>query len=310
MVVDARGRDLVTPRRGVPETVAKSSVRGRVDYARDIALVGIESEPGQAGLERLIGVPVASGFRAKVAEAVPEAADARDLVHLLLDDLPGAVLVSGYAVGAAAGHVDMRNDRTQAAVFTAGRADLCSGFRRDGTMLRQLRETGILPLPTGPVAPDLESQADPAAWHEYDTLPVGAIRRRRRMDVSSEAGWVRIDAMFRDSHIDSAGLEIVIHEYTLDVLADARDLRIEAIEAVPRVLPWMECTVAAASARALAGRTMGDLRTWVRRQLSGTSTCTHLNDVLRSLDDVDRLTTAASGSLSLFPHTKMNDITD
>ncbi|WP_236791984.1 DUF2889 domain-containing protein [Amycolatopsis sp. GM8] len=290
VLVDARGRDLVTPAGGgEARTAGVSRVRGRVDYPRNAALAEIDTDPALAGVQRLIGTPVASGFRAKVVEAVPVAAGARAIVHLLLDDLPGAVLVSGYAVHAHDGHVDMRHDRTQAEAFAAGRLDLCSGFRRDGTMLVQLSETGIFPMPTGPVAPDLESPADPAGWHEYETLPVGAIRRRRRMDVTREDGFFRVDAMFRDSYVDSGGLELVIHEYTLDAVIDPAELRIETIEAVPRVLPWVECPVAAASAGALAGRTVGDLRPWVRAQLAGTSTCTHLNDLLRSLNDVDGL---------------------
>jgi hypothetical protein len=53
-----------------------------------------------------------------------------------------------------------------------------------------------------------------------------------------------------------------------------------------RVLPWMECPQAVASASRVAGMAIGELRGRVRRELVGVSTCTHLNDTLRSLDDV------------------------
>ena len=53
-----------------------------------------------------------------------------------------------------------------------------------------------------------------------------------------------------------------------------------------RVLPWMECPEAVASAARVVGMPVGELRHRVRRELVGVSTCTHLNDTLRSLDDL------------------------
>jgi hypothetical protein len=41
-----------------------------------------------------------------------------------------------------------------------------------------------------------------------------------------------------------------------------------------------------ASARRIVGTTADDLRSRVRTDLTGTSTCTHLNDMLRSLADL------------------------
>jgi hypothetical protein len=52
------------------------------------------------------------------------------------------------------------------------------------------------------------------------------------------------------------------------------------------VLPWPECPGAAASAGELVGRTVPDVRAYVRANLRGISTCTHLNDLLCSLADV------------------------
>jgi hypothetical protein len=185
----------------------------------------------------------------------------------------------------------MQADQVQAQAFAASRVDLCSGFRRDGTMLVELGQTGSMPMPTGPAAPPVESDDTELAWHQHEDLPVGAIRRRRRLDMTGAPDGVRIDAMFRDSHLDGTGTETVIHEYTLEALIDRAGLRVVKIEATPRVLPWTECPVAAASAGSLVGQTVHELRTWVRKQLRGTATCTHLNDLLRSLADVDHLVT-------------------
>lgn len=152
-----------------------------------LAPFGIRVIAIAAGVEELLGATVGPGFRAKVAASVPDAAEARALTHLLLDDLPGAVLVSGYALRGDTGFVDMRADQARARAFTAGRIDLCSGFRRDGTMLVELETTGRMPMPTGPPAPRLEPPDDELAWHEHGDLPVGGIRRRRRLDLTETA---------------------------------------------------------------------------------------------------------------------------
>ena len=54
-------------------------------------------------------------------------------------------------------------------------------------------------------------------------------------------------------------------------------------------LPWQECPGAVASAARITGMTLQELHFRVRRELSGTSTCTHLNDLLRSVADVEAL---------------------
>jgi hypothetical protein len=55
----------------------------------------------------------------------------------------------------------------------------------------------------------------------------------------------------------------------------------------------MECPGAVGSAHRLAGMPLSELRPWVRRELTGVSTCTHLNDTLRSLADVTVLLRSA-----------------
>ncbi|GAC1401902.1 MAG: hypothetical protein NVSMB60_17630 [Mycobacterium sp.] len=58
------------------------------------------------------------------------------------------------------------------------------------------------------------------------------------------------------------------------------------IAADPRVLPWPECPAAADGLGRLPGTRMEDLGGAVPR---GTGSCTHLNDLLRSLADVGSL---------------------
>ena len=61
------------------------------------------------------------------------------------------------------------------------------------------------------------------------------------------------------------------------------------MESLPRVLPWQECPSAAASGSRLVGADIRELRSLVRDGFAGTSTCTHLDDALRSLEDVAAL---------------------
>ena len=62
--------------------------------------------------------------------------------------------------------------------------------------------------------------------------------------------------------------------------------------AVPRVLSWQECPGAVESATRITGMTLADLHFRVRNELAGTSTCTHLNDLLRSVADAGALIAA------------------
>jgi hypothetical protein len=95
--------------------------------------------------------------------------------------------------------------------------------------------------------------------------------------------------MFRDGHQEADGTLSILHEYSLAANVDTASGRLLSVEADPRVLPAAECPSAAASASRLAGTALADLRQRVRQDLRGTGTCTHLNDLLRSLADVPAL---------------------
>jgi hypothetical protein len=165
-------------------------------------------------------------------------------------------------------------------------------------MLVALRTEGELPVPLGPPAPVLERAGDDLSWHAMDPLPPHGMRRRRRLDVlgpEAPGGPVRIDVHFRDSHADGGGAESVVHEYSVTGLVDRETHRVLDVSARAQVLPWLECPAAVASAAMLVGRRLEELRPWVRRELTGVRTCTHLNDTLRSLADVAVLLPTVDG---------------
>jgi hypothetical protein len=109
------------------------------------------------------------------------------------------------------------------------------------------------------------------------------MRRRRLIDVCAAERGYAVHAMFRDTHVHE-GVERILHEYALT--AAVEDGRFTSCVATPRSLPWPECPSAAASATRVVGELVDDARAYVRTNLRGTSTCTHLNDLLCTLADV------------------------
>jgi Protein of unknown function (DUF2889) len=156
--------------------------------------------------------------------------------------------------------------------------------------MTDIQSKGAVPHVTGPEAPDVEDPTDPWSWHVTPSLAPDTMRRRRRIDVApTPRGTFDIDAFYRDSHTAPDGYESVIHEYTVSAEVDPVDARILSCRSVPQVLPWLECPQAAASATRLAGTPLAGLRRHVRAELVGPSTCTHLNDTLRGLEDTPHL---------------------
>ena len=246
-------------------------------------LIEITTTPTCSGLEVLLGTVVGPGFRARVDDVAPTERDEHTLLYLLLDDLPGAALVSGYALLRTDAVSPGRNDE-----YLAAAADMCAGWASDGTMIAIIRRHNQNPTPIGPPAPGLGRDDDPSAFHDLPELPPGSMRRLRRIDVLAPdtAGTHPVDAFFRDTHVDEDGLETVVHEYAVVASGDGATRTLVDITATADVLPWVECPAAVGSATRLAGHTLGDLRPHVRSTFVGTTTCTHLNDVLRGLSDV------------------------
>ncbi|MFF7945199.1 DUF2889 domain-containing protein [Nocardia gamkensis] len=273
-------RDLVTGPDGTATELGRAECRATVDMIPRV-VQHIETTPTVDGMSRLVGAPAMSGFRRAADKVAPQLRQHRHLLYTLLDDIPVATLISGHALSASgllgankSGYLPV--------------ADRCAGFITGGLLMSSF-EAGDPALVTGPIAPDLEDSDDLLSWHDLAPLPIHGMRRRRRIDVAgAEDGTVAIDAMFRDTYVRGDGQETIIHEYTLTASVDVEDMIVEA-EAVPRVLPWQECPGAVASARRLAGMCLSDLHSRVRNELTGTSTCTHLNDLLRSIADAEVL---------------------
>jgi hypothetical protein len=284
VTVAASGRDLITDRGDATTVISTATVRVRVEFVPDRKILSISSDPPAPELDLLVGVTASSGFRQAVVDAVPGVRDDHLLRFQLLDDLPTALLVSGYAIGAGGARV-VRSPQVKGLQHP----DLCAGWAVGGTILNEMAVLGSAPVVTGPVAPALLRDDDPLAWHDVGPLPAHGMRRRRRLDLWRDSAELRLECFFRDSHFDATGLETVIHEYTIHATVDPDSMRFTSCEADVGALPWVECPAAAASAHRLTGAPAEGLRTWVRETFVGPTTCTHLNDTLRSLEDVPTL---------------------
>lgn len=279
----ARGRDLLTRADGTTEVTDAVAMHATVDASG--TLTAIDADPPVPELAALVGGHASKKLRARIDALLPAHREGGSVLLQLLDDFPMAALISGYG-----------SSREQPA-FTlppeagARLTDLCAGWAGGATMLDALDRTGIFPIPIGPPAPDLLSADDPLAWHDLPPMMPRSVRRRRRLDLRAGEP-LSLDVHFRDSHLGADGVEDVLHEYTLAATLEPTTLTALTAEAVARVLPWPECPGAVGSASRIVGQPVGVLRHLVASDFTGTSTCTHLNDVLRSLAGVTALAKA------------------
>jgi hypothetical protein len=289
VTVIAQGRDLHTGPDGEPTVLASVRIDATASSPENV-LAEITADPADDRLRALAGRKASSGFRRAVEEALPGERDSGTVFYQVLDDLPTALLVSGYAVLAG-----MQLGGQPIAGGLAGRrraiplqqVDMCSGWVDGGVMVAGLSE-GIPPYFEGPFAPE-PATADPWSWHSCPALPPNAMRRRRRLDVwaGDDVAWV--ETFFRDSYTRPDGVETVVHEYTVRGAVGLGDGTFRSCVAEYGALPWPECPGALASAGRLAGMPAAGLRQRVRGEFYGVGTCTHLNDTLRALEDVGAL---------------------
>ena len=286
-----RARDLLTPMEGDPVVLGHSDLRVVTGRERDIR--SIEADPAPAGLDRLVGCRAGNNLRSAIVRELPEERAGGTPLYLLLDDLAGSTLISGFVFVRWLDHLPEMRERFTKAAPNRQMVDICSGFQSGSSALRS--DGSVIHNQNTAHPGPLADPSDPLGWHELDEPPVPAMRRARRIDVWDEGGTLGIDAMFRDSAWDPDGSEVVVHEYQLLGQADRATGVLLSVTAVPRVLPYAECPGAAPNASWMAGTDLRAMRTEVLERLRATDCCTHLNDGLRSLAEVPVLAAALPG---------------
>ena len=299
--LDGRARDLLTPATPAtsgaatghaadPVVVAAATLHAVTGRERDIQT--IEADPEPPGLHELVGCRAGGGLRGIIAEHLGEEIEGGTPLYLLLDDLAGATLIAGFTFFKWQDEYPEIKQRYQSAPPRIN-TNICSGFQEgsgalnpDGTLKGVSENT--------PPAPPLADPDDPVGWHELGDHPAIAMRRARRIDVwtDTDAVTINVDAMFRDTCWIPDGTETVLHEYRIFATAEAGSGTLTTAEAVPLVLPYVECPEAAPNAARLVGTTLTTLRSQVLEQLKNADCCTHLNDALRALAEVPVLATS------------------
>jgi hypothetical protein len=139
----------------------------------------IAATPDDTRLDRLRECLVGPGFRNVVADVLEDEAQRATLLHLLLDDWPGAALVAGYGAQHA-----LITRGTELAVddgVAERMTGVCSGFAPTSSVVSFVKRNNLMPNAPGPLAPDL-TRSDPSGIHDVEPLPPHSMRRLRRLD--------------------------------------------------------------------------------------------------------------------------------
>ena len=283
-VLDGRARDMRTDGDGTATILGEASLSVVSDPGR--AIKEIRSAPGLPDLQGLAGESAMSGFRRRLAGVVGDRERAAGTpLYQLLDDLPGATLVSGTAWQR---WYDMDDYRVfKADVSQRVMRDVCTGYQDGSTALNP---DGTLRWEQErQLAVDIDDTGDDLAWHLRACPAAVTMCRARRIDVWAAGAVLHVDAFFQDSSTLPEGGRQSIHEYTLTAQADLVTGIVHSVTPVPRVLPYDECPLAVQNVSVLAGLPLRDLRGAVLERLRGPLGCTHLNDMLRALAAVPEL---------------------
>ena len=273
-------RDIRSDDGDAVRVLGEASVTAGFDTGRQ--LVSLATEPEAPWAEALLGTRAGGGFRRHLAAVVP-ADEGGSLLRQVLDDMPAAALISGYAWMRLARREGHDPSTLTPPDLLDRMTDLCSGWRAGGMAVVSIEKSHGLPIQDCPPSP--VETGDSWAWHAMAPLPRDWMRRRRCLDVTVDAdSSFSIWAMFRDTVGEVDGAEIVLHEYV--VKASGVGGVVAAVAAEPRVLPFPECPGAAAAVGDLVGCELSGLSAAVPDLLTGIRSCTHLNDLLRALGGV------------------------
>ena len=245
--------------------------------------------PEPAGLQQLVGCAAGGNLRKAIAQTLPEEVEAGTPLYLLLDDLAGASLISGFAFFKWA-DAGSRDQERVAAAPRQGHAEHLLGLPRwvDRAGCPTARSSPS--ATTRPIHHSLVDPADPLGWHELHPHPDIAMRRARRIDVWWKDGTLADRRHVPRQRLGSRRASSACCTSTRCWAGPTVTGTLRSITAVPRVLPYAECPWRRAQ-RVLAG---GDAaacpaRRGARSDSRTTDCCTHLNDALRSLAEVPLL---------------------
>lgn len=281
LTLRASARDLLTTEDG-HSTVAEARMRAEVSKERRLQEIVMTPEAAPSELRDAF---VGPGYRNIAIQARPDWMGTLD--GMLLLDLPGCALISGFirrkqemdlpASQSVPGHpMRMRM------------ANICSGWREGGFALSRSESKNAPPDHECPPALSLATD-DPLAYHDMKPLGPQQMRRLRRIDITAQADGLALDAYHRDTYAELDGTEIVVHEYTVTGRVHPKTFELEELEAVARVLPFPECSLATETAARFIGISTENAISGILERLRGIHGCTHLSDLLSNFVGIPRM---------------------
>ena len=279
--VTALGRDLLAGGPGGSRVLRVTRMTVTIDTASRVT--GIESALAASVTGPLIGAPAASGFRARLAGL--DGLEPPSLESAVLDELPTVRLISGYAR-----MIELPATMTEQQAHRGERSPMvgiCAGWAPGATAHQRVLAGAAIVTGTPPA---LAMTSMTPYFHAEPAPQPRSMRRRRILDVAPRPAGYEVFGYFRDSHFDAELREGALHEYEVHARVAADEgCTLEHIDVVPHALPFSECPLAAPSAADLTGASLREVTASVRERLTGTRSCTHLNDTLRFLRYVPAL---------------------
>lgn len=277
-------RDIYTGADGVAETLSFDQLF--VDVSHSKRITAIRCTPELPQLNKLVGLHGFSELRHGLNAQLPQLQGVRAGLHQLLMDITGVLIVSDWAWASRKESLQPQHRRKRRELLSS-MAGACSGFRPQSSALHT---DGSYQASMAAFVSPLPNPADPVGWHEMAELKEVSLRRARRLDLwqDSVTNQIVIDSTFQDSaSAEESNARLAVHEYSLQVHLDNRDLNIEHLQATPHILPFQECPGAIANIQRLRNLPVQALSTMVSKELRGVLGCTHLNDALRVLSDLE-----------------------
>jgi hypothetical protein len=249
----------------------------------------------QAGqVSSFIGLRAGGELRKAMAEARAQSLAPGTLGHRLLDDLAGEAFMAKAAwygwPGGNEGYARISGDSSPVERPVAG---VCLSYVPGSPAMTE-DGRGIDANADHPLGPNPIPADDPLSFHALIPHDGPNQWRLRRTDLWRESGDLLVDSWFQDSSIahGDPSRRIIFHEYGLTARIDASTMRVTDIAVEPYVLPYVTCRAAPATGKVLLGQEVENFPDAVLGSLRGTAGCTHLNDMMRALADVDHLARA------------------
>lgn len=230
-------------------------------------------------------------MRKAMACVMPGEAEDATRLQRLLDDLAGAAYMSFTAWLGWQGGMDAYTERTgMPSPAKRDVTNVCLSYAAGSPSIKA-DGRGREEIANQPEAPAAAGFTGSQAFHALAEHDGPNAWRLRRTDVWHKDGALFVNARFQDSCglAGNPDRRRIFHEYGLSARVDRATLTLEAVDVTPVVLPYLTCEAAPATGDRMLGHHVAELRMLAPAQLRGTAGCTHLNDMLRSLIDVESL---------------------